>query len=76
MTLHHSEDTHRQLVDRIPGATGRELKDWFRILDDGPAFSRFDEKVTWLRDEYGLSHGQGTAIVHEADMAKAARKLA
>jgi len=76
MTLHHSEDTHQQLVDRIPAATGRELKEWFRILEDGPAFSRFDEKVNWLRDEYDLSHGQATAIVHEYDKTKAARKLA
>ena len=29
MTLHHSEDTHRQLVERIPTATGKELKQWY-----------------------------------------------
>jgi hypothetical protein len=76
MALHHSEETHAQLVARIPGSTGRELKEWYRTLEDGPAFSRFDDKVTWLRNEHGLSHGQATAIVHEYDKAKAARKLA
>ncbi|MEZ5115271.1 MAG: DUF4287 domain-containing protein [Candidatus Nanopelagicales bacterium] len=76
MTLHHSEETHRQLVDRVPGATGRELQEWFRILEEGPAFSRFDERVHWLQDDYALSHGQATAIVHEYDKTRAARKLA
>ena len=76
MALHHSEETHAQLVARIPGATGREMKEWYRTLEDGPAFSRFDDKVTWLQDEHGLSHGQATAVVHEYDKAKAARKLA
>jgi hypothetical protein len=76
MTLHHSEETHRQLVERIPGSTGRELSEWFRILEDGPAFSRFEDKVNWLRDEYDLSHGQATAIVHEFDMVRAARRTA
>ena len=50
-------------------------QDWMRALDDGPAFSRFDEKVNWLRDEHGLSHGFATAVVHEADLARAHRKL-
>ncbi len=73
--LRHSEQTHQQLVDRLPTATGRELKEWMRDLEDGPAFSRFDEKVTWLQDEHGLSHGFATAIVHEANLARAQRKL-
>lgn len=76
MTLHHSEATHRQLVDRIPTSTGKKLTEWFSALHDGPALSRFDERVTWLRDEYELSHGQATAIVHEFDRVRAARKLA
>lgn len=76
MTLHHSEQTHQQLVARIPAATGRELKDWFALVDAGPAMSRFDDKVNWLRSEYDLSHGQATAIIHEYDMKRAARKLA
>ncbi|MFN8125454.1 MAG: DUF4287 domain-containing protein [Candidatus Nanopelagicales bacterium] len=75
MTLHHSEDTHRQLVERIPAATGKELTEWYAVLEDGPALSRFDERVSWLRSEYDLSHGQATAIVHEYDKVRAARKL-
>lgn len=74
--LRHSEQTHQQLVERLPSATGRDLQTWMRELSDGPAFLRFDEKVTWLRDEHGLSHGFATCIVHEADLAKAARNLA
>ncbi len=73
--LRHSEKTHQQLVERLPSATGRDLKAWMRDLDDGPPLSRFDERVTWLQDEHGLSHGFATAIVHESDMARAQRKL-
>ncbi|CAB4924698.1 unannotated protein [freshwater metagenome] len=73
--IRHSEQTHQQLLARLPGATGRDLKHWMRALEDGPAFSRFDEKVTWLRDEHSLSHGFATAIVHEADKARAHRKF-
>jgi len=76
MTLHHSEETHKALVARIPQATGRDMKEWFGELEQGPAFLRFDDKVNWLRSEHELSHGQATAIVHEYDMRRAARKLA
>lgn len=76
MSLHHSEETHRNLVARIPAVTGRELPEWLRAIDDGPAFLRFEERVNWLRDEHGLAHGHATAIVHEHDMRRAARKIA
>jgi Domain of unknown function (DUF4287) len=75
MALHHSEETHRQLVERIPSATGKGLDEWYGVLEEGPALSRFDERVTWLRTEFDLSHGQATAIVHEYDKVRAARKL-
>ncbi|MCU0266577.1 MAG: DUF4287 domain-containing protein [Actinomycetia bacterium] len=74
MTLHHSEETHANLVARVPGATGRELKDWFAIVQDGPSFTRFEDRVHWLQDEYDVSHGYATAIVHEYDKQKAARR--
>jgi 3-mercaptopyruvate sulfurtransferase SseA len=73
MALHHSEETHRQLVERIPSATGREMKEWFGHLDEGPGMLRFDERVSWLRSEYGLAHGHATAIVHEHNLQKAQR---
>ena len=73
--IRHSEQTHQQLVERLPQVTGRDMKDWMRTLDEGPALSRFDDRVTWLQDEYTLSHGFATAIVHEADLARAHRKL-
>lgn len=72
--LHHSEETHAQLVARIPTVTGRPMGEWFTCLDEGPGLLRFDERVYWLRDEHGLAHGHATAIVHEHDLARAARK--
>jgi hypothetical protein len=75
MTLHHSESTHRNLVARIPDATGRDLTEWFRTLEDGPAFLRFEDRVNWLRTEFELAHGHATAIVHEHDLQRAQRKL-
>jgi hypothetical protein len=70
-----SEETHRNLLSRIPDCTGREIREWLRAVDDGPAFLRFDEKVSWLRSEHDLSYGHAKAIVHEYDLRRAARKL-
>lgn len=74
MSLHHSEATHQQLLDRVPQATGRDLSEWFRALEDGPGLLRFDERVNWLRDEHGLAHGHASAIVHEHDLRRGARR--
>ena len=74
MSLNHSEATHQQLVERVPQATGRGLPEWFQALEDGPGLLRFDERVNWLRDEHGISHGHATAIVHEHDLRRAQRK--
>jgi hypothetical protein len=73
--LHHSEETHQLLVARVPGATGMELPEWFKRLDDGPSFSRFDDRVQWLRDEYSLAHGHATAIVHEHNLQRSRRSF-
>ncbi|HEV8528858.1 MAG TPA: DUF4287 domain-containing protein [Actinomycetes bacterium] len=75
MSLHHSEETHQNLVARVPMVTGRELPEWFKTIEDGPAFLRFDDKVNWLRDEHGIAHGHATAIVHEHDKLRAARSF-
>jgi hypothetical protein len=75
MALHHSEETHQMLVARIPAATGRPLHEWFGHLENGPGCLRFDERVQWLREEYNLSHGHATAIVHEHDLVKAHRSF-
>ena len=75
MSLHHSEETHRNLVARVPEATGRGLPEWFRTWEDGPSFLRFDDRVNWLRDEFGLSHGHATAIVHEHNLVRAHRSF-
>jgi hypothetical protein len=75
MSMIFSEETHRNLLSRIPQCTGREVGEWLRTVDDGPAFLRFDEKVSWLRSEHDLSYGHAKAIVHEYDLRRAARKL-
>ncbi len=75
MALHHSEETHQMLVARVPQATGKELPEWFQNLESGPAFGRFDDRVNWLRDEYGLAHGHATAIVHEHALRRSRRSF-
>ncbi|WP_327355567.1 DUF4287 domain-containing protein [Streptomyces sp. NBC_01304] len=75
MSLVFSEETHRNLLARIPHCTGREVSDWLRAVEDGPSFLRFEEKVMWLRGEYDLAYGHAKAIVHEYDMRRAARRL-
>ncbi len=72
--LNHSEETHANLVARLPQATGREVAEWFSTLEDGPALMRFEERVHWLQDEHELPHGYATAIVHEYDLQRAARR--
>jgi Domain of unknown function (DUF4287) len=76
MSLHHSEATHDQLIARVPQVTGRDLPEWFTALDDGPGLLRFDERVNWLRDEHSIPHGHATAIVHEFDKRRGARRQA
>ncbi|MDG4859193.1 DUF4287 domain-containing protein [Streptomyces sp. T-3] len=75
MSLVFSEETHRNLLARIPHCTGREVSDWLRAVEDGPSFLRNEEKVSWLRGEYNLAYGHAKAIVHEYDMRRAARRL-
>ncbi|GLF99307.1 DUF4287 domain-containing protein [Streptomyces yaizuensis] len=70
-----SEETHRNLLARIPHCTGRAISDWLRTVEDGPSLVRFEEKVSWLRSEHELSHGYAKAIIHEYDLRRAARKL-
>ena len=76
MSLVFSEETHRNLLSRIPQCTGREVSEWLRALDEGPALVRFEEKVSWLRAKHELSYGYAKAIVHEYDLRRAARRLA
>ena len=51
MTLNHSLETHKNLIARIPSVTGRDLVEWFKSLESGPAFGG---KVI---------HGEGSAFV-------------
>ena len=76
MSLHHSEQTQRNLMARLPEVTGRTLTDWFQAIDAGPALLRFEERVSWLRSEFNLSYGYASALIHEHDVHKAARAFA
>ncbi|MET9854893.1 DUF4287 domain-containing protein [Streptomyces sp. NPDC006450] len=75
MSVEFSEQTHRNMIDRIPQTTGRDLSDWLRAVDDGPSLVRFEEKVSWLLGAHELSYGQAKAIIHEYDLRRAARKF-
>jgi hypothetical protein len=74
MSMPHSEDTHQSLLARIPQTTGRDLPAWLGALDHRPTQLRFEERVTWLRDEHSLPHGYARAIVHEHDKRRAANR--
>lgn len=71
--MNHSEETHAQLLSRIPDATGRDLPQWLQALEEGPGLLRFEERVNWLRAEHALSHGYASAIVHEHDKRRSQR---
>lgn len=64
---------HETLLARIPIVTGRDLREWFRRLESGPAFLRADERAHWLADEHGLTHGYASAIVHEYEIQRRSR---
>ncbi|MGI8698735.1 MAG: DUF4287 domain-containing protein [Mycobacteriales bacterium] len=74
MSLHHSAETHQSLLARIPEVTRRDLREWFRCLEDGPGLLRFEERVNWLQDEHELPHSYATAIVHEHDRRRMAAR--
>ncbi|MCX4692971.1 DUF4287 domain-containing protein [Streptomyces sp. NBC_01408] len=75
MSVEFSEQTHRNMIDRIPRATGRGIIDWLRAVDEGPSLVRFEEKVSWLLGAHELSYGQAKAIIHEYDLRRAARRF-
>ncbi|MCK1796929.1 DUF4287 domain-containing protein [Streptomyces sp. XM4193] len=70
------EATHRNLLARIPDCTGHEVGYWLRVVDEGPALSRFEEKIGWLRGEHQLARGHAKAIVveHDRRRGRAARR--
>lgn len=73
MSQTFSDETHQSLISRIPQATGRDISDWLRTVEEGPALSRFEDRVSWLRGEHDLSYGYAKAILHEYDLRRAAR---
>jgi hypothetical protein len=60
--------THKNVIGRIPAATGHDLIEWLRRVESGPKFLRADERARWLNDEHGLTHGYASAIVHEYEV--------
>jgi hypothetical protein len=75
MPLNHSEDTHQQLLAKLPQVTGKPFAEWAQTLEQSPGLLRFEERVNWLRIEHGIAHGHATAIVHELDMRRAQRSF-
>ena len=76
MSLHFSEETHQNLVSRVSAVTGRELPDWYKEIDAGPAFTRFEDRVQWLQSEHnGLAYQYATAIMREHDKRRTFRGL-
>ena len=73
MSLTHSPDMHKSLIARIPFVTGRELAEWFRHVEAGPAFFRREERVNWLADEHGICDRYAAAIVHEYEIQRRLR---
>ncbi|MFC8505864.1 DUF4287 domain-containing protein [Streptomyces sp. NPDC057411] len=70
-----SEETHRNLLARIPHCTGREISDWLKTVEEGPSLLRFEDKVSWLRGAHDLAYGHAKAIIHEYDLRRAARRM-
>ena len=70
----HSEQTHQTLISRMPQVTGQAITHWLDCLNSGPGLLRFEERVSWLRDEHSIPHGYARAIVHEHDMRRAAHR--
>ncbi len=68
MSLSHSPELHKNLIDRVPRVTGSSLREWFHRLESGPSFVRHAERAIWLADEHGLPHSFATAIVHEYEL--------
>ena len=66
--LRHSPELHREIIDRVPSVTGRDISQWFAEIDSGPAFLRTEERARWLADEYGLSYGYASAIALEYEL--------
>ncbi|MFJ8662176.1 DUF4287 domain-containing protein [Streptomyces sp. NPDC093795] len=75
MSQTFSEETHRNMLARIPRRTGREIADWMRTVEEGPSLLRFEERVHWLRGAHDLAYGHAKAILHEYDLRRAARRL-
>jgi len=73
LSLFHSPEMHKNLIARIPTVTGRDLREWFSRLENGPAFLRCTERAHWLADEHGLTHGYASAIVHEYEVQRSIR---
>lgn len=50
------------MIDNMPGKTGKSLEEWTSILK-GKSFSKHSEAVSFLKTEYGVTHGFANTIV-------------
>jgi hypothetical protein len=75
MSLYRSPRTHQSLIERIPRATGHDVRHWLDCLNEGPGLLRFTERVNWMRDIHGLPHSYAAAVVHESDLRRRAIRV-
>lgn len=52
----------QSMITNLPVNTGRSLEEWFVVLDAHP-YQKHGEGLTFLKTEYGLSHGFANLIV-------------
>ncbi|CAM5647299.1 hypothetical protein SHIRM173S_03793 [Streptomyces hirsutus] len=61
-----SEETHRNMLARIPHCTGREVSDWLRTVEEeGPLPLPLRGEGQLAPPRYDLAYGHAKAIVHE-----------
>ena len=70
--MHHSPQTHANLLVRIPEVTGQALEHWFACLEQGPGLLRAEDRARWLSDEHTLPAAYAAALVDEHDLRRSA----
>jgi hypothetical protein len=52
----------RSMIANLPAKTGRDLEEWFVVLDAHP-YEKHGDALSFLKTEHGLSHGFANLIV-------------
>lgn len=57
------DDALKTMINNMPEKTGKALEDWLSILNE-KALEKHGEMVSFLKSEYGITHGFANTIVH------------